>query len=127
MQDLHAGRVRSCGSADVLGTPLTYGLDWQGSVRGRVGYAFDRALVYGTAGWAYARGFAEVPGFSEKETFNGYTVGVGVDYAFTDMMFGRIEYRYTDFGDKDFDIGVGSPLNSDVDQHAIRVGLGVKF
>ncbi len=42
-------------------------------------------------GWAYARGFAEVPGFSEKETFNGYTVCVGVDYAFTDMMFGRIE------------------------------------
>ena len=43
------------------------------------------------------------------------------------MMFGRIEYRYTDFGDKDFDLGGGASLNSDVDQHAIRVGLGVKF
>ena len=115
-------------TADLGGiATVDYGLDWQGSIRGRVGYAFDRALVYGTAGWAYARGFAEVPGASEKETFNGYTVGVGVDYAFTDMMFGRIEYRYTDFGDKDFDLGGGATLNSDVDQHAIRVGLGVKF
>ena len=113
-----------------FGGALEYGIDWQGSVRGRVGYAFDRALVYGTAGWAYARGYADVAGFGEqKETFNGYTVGVGVDYAFTDMMFGRIEYRYTDLGDKTFDFGGagGGTINSDVDQHAIRVGLGVKF
>ncbi|WP_320196435.1 outer membrane protein [Agrobacterium rosae] len=109
-------------------TTINYGLDWQGSVRGRVGYAFDRALVYGTAGWAVGRGYAEVVGLpEEKENFNGYTVGVGVDYAFTDMMFGRIEYRYTDFGDKDFNFTGGGTINSDLDQHAIRVGLGVKF
>lgn len=106
---------------------LDYGMDWQGSVRGRVGYAIDRALVYGTAGWAIGRG--EVSAFgagTQKETFNGYTVGVGVDYAFTDMVFGRVEYRYTNFGDKDFDFG-GTTINSDLDQHALRVGLGVKF
>jgi outer membrane immunogenic protein len=52
-----------------------------------------------------------------------------MDYAFTDMVFGRIEYRYTNFGDKNFDFtGVGGPvINSDLDQHAIRIGLGVKF
>ena len=102
-------------------TAFNYGLDWQGSVRGRVGYAFDRALLYGTAGWAVGRGFLDVPvaGVGQKETFNG----------FTDMVFGRIEYRYTNFGDKDFDFtGVGGPvINSDLDQHAIRIGLGIKF
>ena len=110
------------------GAGVEVGMDWQGSVRGRVGYAFDRALVYGTAGWAIGRGYAEVPaaGFESKETFNGYTVGAGVDYAFTDMVFGRVEYRYTDFGDKDFGFGPGA-VNAEVDQHAIRVGLGVKF
>ncbi|WP_288429592.1 outer membrane protein [uncultured Agrobacterium sp.] len=106
---------------------LEYGFDWQGSVRGRVGYAFDRALVYGTAGWAYARGYEDVIGFAdEKKNFNGYAVGLGVDYAFTDMVFGRVEYRYTNFGDKTFDFDVVT-INTDVDQHAIRVGLGVKF
>lgn len=115
------------GSADLGGPDVEYGFDWQGSVRGRVGYAFDRALIYGTAGWAYGSGYLDIPAFSsEKETFNGYTVGVGLDYAFTDMMFGRVEYRYTDFGNKDFSLG-GASVNSDVDQHAIRVGLGVKF
>lgn len=38
---------------------LEVGMDWQGSIRGRVGYAFDRALVYGTAGWAIGRGYVE--------------------------------------------------------------------
>lgn len=105
-----------------------FGMDWQGSVRGRVGYAFDRALVYGTAGWAVGRGYLDVPNFGkEKETFNGYTVGAGVDYAFTDMIFGRIEYRYTDFGDKNYDFPVAPVLNSDITQQAVRVGLGVKF
>ena len=28
-------------------------LDWFGTLRGRVGYTFDRALVYGTGGFAY--------------------------------------------------------------------------
>ncbi|MNE45702.1 Porin subfamily protein [compost metagenome] len=112
------------------GVAVNYGLDWQGSVRGRVGYAFDRALVYGTAGWAIGRGFVDVPaaGFGQKENFNGFTVGAGVDYAFTDMVFGRVEYRYTNFGDKDFDFGLGAgAINSDIDQHAIRIGVGFKF
>lgn len=107
-----------------------YGLDWQGSVRARAGYALDRALVYGTAGWAIGRGYMTVPGFEkEKENFNGFTVGAGVDYAFTDMIFGRVEYRYTNFGDKNYDFGggLGPLLNSDIDQHALRVGLGIKF
>jgi outer membrane immunogenic protein len=99
----------------------------QGSVRGRIGYAFDHALIYATGGWAATRGVADVPGFSdETETFNGYTVGAGVDYAFTNNIFGRLEYRYTDFGSKTFDFGAGT-IDADLDQHAIRVGLGVKF
>lgn len=105
-----------------------YGFDWQGSVRAKVGYAVDRALVYGTAGWAIGRGYLTVPGAgTQKENFYGFTVGAGVDYAFTDMIFGRVEYRYTNFGDQNFDYDAGPLLNSDIDQHGVRLGLGVKF
>lgn len=107
------------------------GLDWQGSIRGRVGYSFDRALLYGTAGWAFARAEAEFPPLgSDKANLNGFTIGAGLDYAFTDMFFGRLEYRYTNFGDQDFSfsgLGGSGTVNSDFDQHAVRVGLGVKF
>lgn len=107
-----------------FGSDFVYGLDWQASVRARVGYAIDRTLIYGTAGWAVGKAFAEEVGVGkEKETFNGYAVGVGVEHAFTDMVFGRLEYRYTDFGSKSYE----GPIEVDLDQHAIRVGLGVKF
>jgi outer membrane immunogenic protein len=106
---------------------LEYGLDWQGSVRARAGFAMDRALIYGTAGWAYGRGYAEVVGLGkETENFNGLTVGAGVDYAFTDNVFARLEYRYTNFGEKNYQ-AYGETFELDVDQHAVKVGLGVKF
>ncbi|NTE63473.1 porin family protein [Agrobacterium fabrum] len=100
-----------------------FGTDWAGSVRGRVGYAFDHALIYATAGWAATQGYVDVPGLGKDEaTFNGYTVGAGVDYAFTNNVFGRVEYRYNDYGDKDL-----QGFNVDVDQHMVKIGLGVKF
>ncbi|MDQ0995350.1 outer membrane immunogenic protein [Phyllobacterium ifriqiyense] len=100
-----------------------FGTDWAGSVRGRIGYAFDQALVYAAAGWATTRGYVEVPGLGEDEkAFNGYTVGAGLDYAFSNQIFGRLDYRYSDYGDKDL-----QGINVDVDQHAVKIGLGVKF
>lgn len=98
------------------------GTDVSGSVRGRVGYAFDRALLYGTGGWEATSGYVDTGSGKDSKTFNGWTLGAGVDYAFTDKIFGRLEYRYTDFGNKNID-GVKVDLN----QNAVVVGLGVKF
>lgn len=106
---------------DALGADI--GTDWAGAVRGRVGYAFDKALIYGAAGWTATRGFVDVPGFDkETETFNGYTVGAGVDFAITNNIFARGEYRYNDFGKKDV-LGV----DVDLDQNELKFGIGVKF
>lgn len=102
---------------------IDVGTDWSGSVRGRVGYAFDRALVYGAAGWTFTNGYVDGAGVDENETFHGWTVGAGVDFAVMDNVFLRGEYRYNDFGDKDILPG----LNVDLDQHVVKVGVGVKF
>lgn len=99
------------------------GTDLSGSVRGRVGYAIDKALIYGTAGWTATRGYIDADAVGEeKETFNGYTVGAGIDYAFTSNVFGRAEYRFNDFGSKD----IGG-LDADLQQHNVIIGVGVKF
>ena len=71
------------------------------SVRGRLGFAFDRFLAFGTAGWAWGNpstSYALVgaaPFVNQGGRATGWTAGVGVDYAFTDSVFARIEYRYT--------------------------------
>ncbi len=59
-------------------------LDYFGTVRGRLGYAFDRTLVYATGGFAYGSGGGRefgLPGTSSDEFKTGYAVGGGVEYA----------------------------------------------
>jgi outer membrane immunogenic protein len=85
--------------------------DVQGSIRGRVGVAFDRVLIYGTGGAAftnqtdgYSLGFPFFGGFpllgreTITKTRTGWTVGGGLEYAITDNWSIRAEYRYSDFG-----------------------------
>ncbi|GEP00437.1 outer membrane protein [Methylobacterium haplocladii] len=60
------------------------GLDYFGTVRGRLGYAFDRTLVYATGGFAYGAGGGSqfgLPNGSSDDFKTGYAVGGGVEYA----------------------------------------------
>lgn len=76
---------------------------WQASIRGRLGYAFSRVLVYGTGGISYAKienTYTLVP-FSISESIEdiraGWNVGGGVDYAIDENLIAGVEYRYTEF------------------------------
>ncbi len=95
---------------------------FSGSVRGRVGYAFDRTLIYAAGGWTATNVELNSPAGDDDDTLHGWTIGAGVDHAFTDNVFGRLEYRYNDYGDGDL-----GGANVDFDQHVIQIGVGVKF
>lgn len=102
-------------------TRLHSDMDFLGTVRGRVGYAFDRFMVYGTGGFAYgdvtnkARFF--IPGTASTAYFGsqsaiqtGYAYGGGIEYALpTDSFFNffrssavtiKAEYLHYDLGDR---------------------------
>ena len=76
----------------------------QGSIRGRLGIAFDRVLFYATGGAAFGDLRNTYTSFTTgavdqlEHTRVGYTVGGGIEYAFTNNVSVRAEYRYTDFG-----------------------------
>ncbi|WP_410823029.1 outer membrane protein [Methylobacterium oryzisoli] len=58
------------------------GLDFFGTVRGRLGYAFDRVLFYGTGGFAYGSGGGTNFGLPNNDDFRtGWTAGGGIEYA----------------------------------------------
>jgi outer membrane immunogenic protein len=60
------------------------GLDYFGTARGRLGYAFDRTLVYATGGYAYGSGQDDqnFAGRNFRSSFRtGYAVGGGIEYA----------------------------------------------
>ena len=98
----------------------------EGSLRARLGYAVTpEILLYGTGGLAGRSLKVEdtVLGASDRATMLGWTAGVGTDIKLTDNVFGRVEYRYTDFGSKSFD-GIGKVKATD---NRVTFGLGMKF
>jgi outer membrane immunogenic protein len=75
---------------------------FEGSLRGRLGVAVTNdILLYGTAGGAAERLKVSDPAGSDSNALLGWTAGAGVDVKLTEQVFGRIEYRYTDFGSGD--------------------------
>lgn len=106
------------------------GLDdkWQGSLRGRLGYAFDNVLVYGTGGVAFMHATATAPGYTDGVGFTGWTAGAGAQYALTPQLSVRAEYRYTDFGKSEAAFpAYGYYENYNPKQNAVRIGLSYRF
>jgi outer membrane immunogenic protein len=99
---------------------------WLGTIRGRVGYAFDRWLPYFTGGGAFGQVKATetVSGTSVSKTQAGWTVGGGVEYAFLGNWSAKIEYLYVDLGSFD-----AAPVATDVNfkENIIRAGINYKF
>jgi outer membrane immunogenic protein len=95
-------------------------LDVQGSIRGKLGVAWDRVLIYGTGGVAFG-GFSSnlfldrltptgipfpIANRFFSNTRTGWTAGGGIQYAVTDNWWIFAEYRYTNFG------GFNNPLTN---------------
>jgi len=72
---------------------------WFATARGRVGYAFDRALFYVTAGGAFGDVQMLANGLSATADRAGWTAGLGVEYAILGPWSAKVEYLYADLGD----------------------------
>ncbi|MBK1866777.1 outer membrane protein [Aestuariivirga sp. YIM B02566] len=125
--------LSSDGSGELVGVDEVE-INWLGSLRLRAGFAADRALFYATGGLAV--GGAKLTAKDEdgeefaddSATKWGWTIGGGVEYALTDELSGRIEYRYTDLGK----INVRNDEENIDDEaeltfHAVRAGLSWHF
>jgi outer membrane immunogenic protein len=70
----------------------------------RLGYAFDKTLVYAKGGYAYYGGsisvtdIPETGGFVKASGFNGWTVGGGIEYKIAPSWSVKAEYQFFDFG-----------------------------
>lgn len=86
----------------IFGATASLKNDYIATAGGRVGYAFDRLLIYGKGGGAWTRDKADVTdglGGTGTGRFNrtGYVAGGGVEYAFWDKWSARVEYNYLGF------------------------------
>lgn len=111
--------------------------DWLGTVRGRFGYAFDRVLVYGTAGGAFGNikpqlTVTPILGSSNSTEF-GWTAGAGVEFALALNWTARIEYLFVDLSNGSFTCGLAQcptaamTVPVSFDASLVRVGVDYKF
>ena len=98
----------------------------EGSARARLGYSFEPVLAYVTGGVAATNAEVKGPGGDDSNTHVGWTAGAGVEGFITDKIIGRVEYRYSDFGKKDYSFG-GQTFENDLKTQDVRVGVGLKF
>lgn len=97
-----------------------------GAVRGRLGMSFDNLLLFGAAGWTGTNAKLSTSTESAKKNLSGYTLGVGMDYAVTDITFLRAEYRYNGFSKTSFDTSTAS-YDVKAKQNVFNLGIAMKF
>ena len=104
------------GTNDFLTASGKISLDWLGSTRGRIGFVAtpdNRLMFYGTGGVAYGGGSAHLNVYdnangwywqsgNQNESRVGWTVGGGVEYAWTNNIIIGAEYLYYNLGSKTF-------------------------
>lgn len=109
---------------------LDFGVNWQGSVRGRLGFDGGAFMPYLTAGLAFANATVTQgdydPAIEDSQTLVGWTAGAGIEFAATDNVSIDLQYRYNDFGNADFDLN-GSTANVGLTSHQVTAGVHFSF
>jgi outer membrane immunogenic protein len=111
---------------DGLAAGGVFTADYIGTLRGRLGYAFDRVLIYATGGLAYAGGDLRVAGLSGDQDHFGYAIGLGIEGMITSNVSARLEYLYTDFGSRTYQT-VGGPVGVGFSSSLLRAGVNYRF
>ncbi|MDP2121821.1 MAG: porin family protein [Hoeflea sp.] len=99
---------------------------FNGSLRARLGVDVNPFLIYATGGVAATRAELTNAVGSDTNTHFGWTAGAGAEAFVTEKITTRLEYRYTDYQSKNYNLG-GTNVSTGFDDHSVRLGIGMKF
>ncbi|TDR34846.1 outer membrane protein [Aquamicrobium defluvii] len=105
-------------------------IEWFGTVRGRLGYAVDRFLVYGTGGFAFGHVEGGIHNSEQQGSGSatGWAAGAGVEFAWNQHWTTKAEYLHVDLGDIPFGTdSSGGSFKGDGSFDVFRLGINYKF
>jgi outer membrane immunogenic protein len=120
-------------------------MKWLADVSSRLGYTQNDWMVFGKAGWAWARFNTDAASFTglgaptststATDTRNGWLVGAGLEWAFASHWSAKLEYDYVKFNTSNYNNtqtltgGAVSlvPRSVTTDLHMAKVGLAYRF
>jgi outer membrane immunogenic protein len=103
--------------------------NWLATVRGRVGWSFDRFLPFVTGGLAVGDIRASTAGIGANDTNVGWTAGGGFEFVIAGNWSAKAEYLYIDLGKFNCGLacGVAPTDNVSFNAHIVRGGVNVRF
>ncbi len=113
-------------------SPFNSTVDYVGTARGRVGYAFDRWMPYVTGGFAWGHGHIEVNDGSGAQLGRyqtGWTAGLGAEFAVSGNWTAKVEYDYVNLSAATYDLGRFDLPNARLAPglHLAKIGLNYHF
>jgi outer membrane immunogenic protein len=114
--------------------PNTYKINWDSHFVGKVGFASGHWLFFATGGAALAGfnfqegvspGVTPPPGIGA--TMVGFSLGGGIEYAFTQNLLARLQYIYDDFGGHNFSALDGGVYHINLTSQTFRGALSWKW
>jgi outer membrane immunogenic protein len=128
--DIDWSGLQGTGTSAACPLGCTTSDSWLSTVRGRVGYAFDRFLPYVTGGLAVGDIHAATPGLVGGTSSNaGWTIGAGLEVALPGNWSAKAEYLHVDLGN--FNCGTGCGVaptdNVSLHQNIFRAGVDYHF
>ena len=134
------GVTLAVSSGDLMAEPTTGGgfgcfgcqttIDKLKTLRGRVGYALGKTLVYATAGSARADGIGTAGGgasVSGEDSLTGWTAGIGVERYVGRKITLSAEYLQTDLGRLELPIACGSRCYTDISFGLLQLGVNYRW
>lgn len=108
------------------------------TLRARAGYIFDEVTLFyvtGGAAWVKTTFGGDVgdpndpnrPFIDDTQWTTGWTIGGGIEHAFTENFHGRLEYLYLALPDEEYDLDVGTVDLDFEDMHVVRAALTFNF
>lgn len=138
--DLQGGQLRATTTFTGAGITIreTQTTNWLATVRGRIGLAFDRWLVYATGGGAFSsihRAGTMLAGaagsYSATNGKTGWVAGGGVEWMFADRWSAKVEYLRASFsGNTNFYSTVVPPIAvtyARAEMNLVRLGVNYHF
>ncbi|MBR0778215.1 porin family protein [Bradyrhizobium diazoefficiens] len=119
-------------SASALGVTVESKTNALGTVRGRIGWAVNNVLFYGTGGYAWIdnklSGTAPGVAVSDTKFHSGWTVGAGVEAFLAPQWSVKGEYLYRSLGGQTYFGGTVLATDSGtLNFHSVQVGVNYHF
>jgi outer membrane immunogenic protein len=129
--NFQSGRFVFGGETDIQGSTADdtfagwkFSNPWFGTLRARIGVAFNNILLYGTGGLAYGDVRGRLAGVSETHTHLGWTAGLGIEIGLAPNWSAKAEYLYVDLGQQGYAV---TGTQNGFESNLLRFGVNYRF